>query len=123
MANKRICDRCGKELKRGVADNFATHLYLKEFTGLVYRDIDICDDCEAKLYKWLENKEEKECKCDKNVLELLDQLERAEKRICELSSENDQLAKDNEILKSGAIQNLLKNCKFTFEINVEEEDA
>lgn len=67
MANKRICDRCGKTICENtnnpldnLVNNFIKHLYLKEVTLLSSEsEIDLCPECEASLYKWLENKEEK----------------------------------------------------------------
>ena len=122
MANKTVCDRCGKEFNRSISHNFEQHLYLKEFALMGMTDIDLCYDCEKGLYDWLENKERKECNCNKNIIEILDQLEAAEKRICVLEIENAQSKEQIELLKDGAIERLLKNCHIRLEFDIEGEE-
>ena len=129
--NKTVCDRCGKTINDNVdsplsigvlTKSFVKHLYLKEsnpFSEL--SDIDLCDDCEKQLYEWLKNKN-KECSCaDRNIIELLDMIENHEKKICDQSGEIEQLKKENEILRNGAIQDILEKCHFKIEFNIDEE--
>ena len=103
MANKTFCDRCHKEFVKDIGYNLRKHIYLKEFDMLNMHDFDICEDCEASLHEWLENKDQK-CSCNKNVVELLDLIESHEKEICRQSGKIEQLEKENEMLKNGTIK-------------------
>lgn len=120
---KRICDRCGKDIERAVGASFTFHLDLKECSLTGTKGIELCDSCEKELYKWLENEETHECKCDKNVIELLDLIECHEKKICEQSGKIEQLERENAKLKDGAVQDLLKRCSVKFELKFEDEEG
>lgn len=119
MANECICDRCGKTVNRGFADNFINHLYLKEFSGFSMKDFDLCEECEASLYKWLENKE-CSCKKNENVVELLEHTEMVEQKNKALAEENEKLREQNRQLVDGVIQQLIEKCHFKIEFNIDD---
>lgn len=129
--NKRVCDRCGKEIKEyagclsSVFDTFNTHLYLKKLGPATNEDFDLCDECEADLSKWLLNKEEKrECKCgdNKNVVELLDLIDSHEKKICEQSGKIEQLEKENEMLKNSTVKELLESMDIEVSVSIKKKE-
>lgn len=125
MAEKRVCDRCGKEIPDGnafdsLADSFRQHLVVKKFYLASMQDIDLCADCESELFSWLERKE---CKCGKNenVLELLDQLDGAERQICDLKEQVEILQQKNKALSEEQIKKLLEKCHISFEMRFEDQ--
>lgn len=125
MANKTFCDRCGKEIvQKGPLESLFDLSFkcdAKVWNDMMHgwQSIELCDECNGKFKDWLKN-EEKECKCDKNVLEVLDQLEKAEKTICILDDENNHLKQENEFLKSSAVEKLLKKCHIKVEFDVDD---
>lgn len=124
--NKMVCDRCGKEMeKKSVWFENLPRFELKLRKNPVETEsVDLCEECLRGLDDWFANKE-KECNCNKkqniNVLEVLDQLESAEKHICELSTENSQLKEQNKKLVDGAIQDLLSSCSIKFELTFDKD--
>lgn len=113
MANKKVCDRCGKDVGLKTID-------LTVFFGPDFLKIDLCEECEEKLHEWLKNKK---CKCSKNenVIELLDQLENAEKQICDLKEQVEVLQQKNKALAEEQIKKLLEKCHISFEMRFEDQ--
>ena len=118
MANKCICDRCGTEMeKKSVWFEELPRLELKIRKNPIETEpVDLCEECSRELDDWFKN--EKKCKCNKNenVLELLEQLENAEKQICEQSQRIEQLLDENRQLANGAVQKLLESLEISIYI-------
>lgn len=58
MANAKKCDRCGKyyqleEKKQTITGNTLCTIKLINRYGCDFRELDLCDDCAAGLWRWL----------------------------------------------------------------------
>ena len=141
MANKCICDRCKKTICENsnnpfssLANSFTKHLYLKEtvpFSDAV--NIDLCEECEKDLYKWLhcelgesENavktlSEDLEEAKERNT-DLLRMLDETDAKYCLLAKENDRLEKENTLLCQNTVKELLGKMHISFKLNFDEDN-
>lgn len=60
MANAKKCDRCGNyysmnEKKTTIAGHRLCKMRLYNIYGVDFRELDLCDDCAAELWRWLYN--------------------------------------------------------------------
>ena len=113
--NKRICDRCGKEIENetllsAIGRNMCTHLYLKQLGPAIDCDLDLCDGCEIELSAWL-RKDNKGCGCSDCA-----------KEVASLNEKIKQLEKENEMLKNSTVKEIIENMDVEISVSIKKKE-